>query len=338
MLRRKGQPDLYALLQVSAEASSEQIADAYRRLQDMYSADRLAEAAPEFQEQAAARRTELETAFHELGDPQRRADYDRRSGVVALAPEAINYRPLPPARAQERNAAAAGEAAPRPLPSRRRQGARGWAAPIAVAVVAMGLLLLIVLSGVRTFGGATAVPTPALLVGGQPLALPYSSEEVARLRAAAEADNTSPAWIEYANARFDNLQTLRENAPQSPQYRNVVGEWLDVARAYESAIGSGDDPVLRSDRAVALFNYGVDAPDPERRDAATAEAEQAAAAGVSEPRAALNYGLILALAQPPRSAQAVTLWQAIVDSAPQSPEAERARALIGAYGSRTETD
>jgi len=333
MLRRNRQPDLYALLQVPKEASSEQIADAYRRLQDMYSAERLAEAAPEFQEQAAAKRSELETAYQELSDPGRRALYDRRSGVVEAPAETLNYRPLPPARRQERDAGSGGrETAPRTVPAGAREGLRGWVAPITVAVVALGVLLVIVLSGVRTFGGATAVPTPALLVGGQPLALPYSVADIQRLRAAAEEENTAAAWTEYANARFDNLQTLRENAPQSPQYRNVLGEWLDVAAAYDSALAHGDDAVLRSDRAVALFNYGVDAPDPERRAAATAEAVQAAASGVSEPRAALNYGLILALSQPPRAAEAVALWQSIVDSAPQSPEAERAQALIEVYG------
>lgn len=333
MLRRNRQPDLYALLQVQPGASSEQIAAAYRRLHDMYSAERLAEAAPEFQAQAAAKRSELETAYRELSDPGRRADYDRRAGRDTAA-ETLNYRPLPPARAREREAGAADvQAAPRPLPALRRDGIRGWTAPIIVVVVALGLLLLIVLSGVRTFDGGLAVPTPALLVGGQPLVLPYSAEDVERLRTRAESQNDVAAWTEYANARFDNMQTLRENAPQSPQYRNVVAEWLEVARAYEGALGSGDDVVLRSDRAVTLFNYGVDAPDAARRDAAVAEAEQAAAAGVTEPRAALNYGLILALAQPPRAAQAVALWQGVVDGAPQSPEAERAEALIQAYGS-----
>ncbi len=333
MLRRNRQPDLYALLQVPKEASSEQIADAYLRLQDLYSADRLAEAAPEFREQAAARRSELESAYRELGDPGRRADYDRRTGVVDAAVDTLDYRPLPPARRAERDATTVErDAAPRALPAGRREGFRGWVAPIAVAVVALGVLLLVVLSGVRTFGGSTAVPTPALLVGGQPLSLPYSAEDIERLRAAAESENSAAAWTEYANARFDNLQTLRENASQSPQYRNRVGEWLDVAAAYKSALEFSDDPVLRSDRAVALFNYGVDAPDAGQRDAATSEAEQSAAAGVSAPRAALNYGLILALSQPPRPAEAVTLWQGIVDGVPQSPEAERARALIEAYG------
>jgi tetratricopeptide (TPR) repeat protein len=201
--------------------------------------------------------------------------------------------------------------------------------PLTVAVALLALLLAIVLSGVRTSGSQSALATPTPQLGGAQL--PFSTEQIAQFRRAAESSNTAATWAALGNALFDNLQTLREYAPQSPQYRNGLSGWLDVVQAYDRAIALEDSPVLRADRALALFNYGSDAPDPRRVAEALAEVERGIQNGVTEPRALLNYGLILALHDPPRISEALAQWRKILEVAPQSNEARQAQSLLQTY-------
>lgn len=323
--------DYYALLQVSPEASNAEIDAAYTRLRDLYSLERTADSAPEFQEQAAEKRKQLAAAYQTLSDLNCRAAYDRqRNDGQQRGSEEIDYRPLPPARGQERPATiAATPVAERPRPARRRQGLAAWLPLIGVAAGLLAVLLVIVLSGVRTSGSASALATPTpQLSGGR---LPFTTEQLAQFRRAAESSNTAQTWTALGNALFDNLQTLREYAPQSPQYRSGLAGWLEVVQAYDRSLALEDNAIVRSDRALALFNYGTDTPDPQRVAEALAEVERGITAGVAAPRALLNYGLILSQHKPPRIDEALAQWRKIVAVAPQSNEAQQAQSLLQTY-------
>jgi curved DNA-binding protein CbpA len=315
--------DYYALLQLPRRASEAEIDAAYARLSELYSAERMAEAAPEFQAQAAQKRAQLEAAYRVLTHSDQRTAYDQERET-----EDLDYRPLPPARRQERVAqvAPAGERASRRA---RRQGVAAWLPAVVVSAGVLALLLVIVLSGVRTSGSAAALATPTPLLRGTQL--PFSPEQIAQFRRAAETSNTPVTWTALGNALFDNLQTLRENAPQSPQYRGGLQGWLEVVQAYDRALALQDSPVVRADRALALFNYGTDAADPQRVQAAVAEVERGIESGVIEPRALLNYGLILISQNPPRTQEALALWRTILETAPQSSEAQQAQTLLQTY-------
>lgn len=333
MKRARNEADYYALLQVGPHATEQDISAAYRRLIELYDADRMAGFAPEFQEQAVEKRRQIEAAYDELSDPQRRARYDQRHGLVTIDDDVLEYRPLPPARRQERPSPSVTSVAAAASPRRdQRRNRPSWLAPALVGAATLVVLLIIVLSGVRTFGGSAAMATPEARVGGQPLALPFSSEQITQLRQQAQQTDDFQSWAALANAQFDNLQTLRENVPQSPQYRNSLASWLDVVQAYDQALAKQDNLTIRSDRALALFNYGLDLPDQQRAAEAVSEAEAAAGSEIREPRALLNYGLILVGAQEPRVDQALAMWRSIVEIAPDAPEAQRAQALIQAYG------
>lgn len=340
MIQHKSQLDYYGVLQVSPQASRDEIATAYQRLQELYSAERMADAAPEFQAQAAAKREQLAVAFETLSDAQRRAAYDREHGQVdgtrrpspaqisANTLPAIDYRPLPPARGKERERQVEAIAPRSQERSTARSGLRGWLPVIAVTLALPAVLLVIVLTPVRATSDPVAIATPAL----PNIALPFSDVQIRQFRAAAESINSFENWVSLGNALFDNLSTMRENAPQSPQYRNSLGDWLQAAQAYERALALRDDPVVRSDRAVALFNYGLDAQDEQRVAEAVVEVERGIQLNETAPRALLNYGLVLTSINPPRTDEAVAQWQKIVDATPQPPEAERARILIEMYG------
>jgi curved DNA-binding protein CbpA len=332
MKRRDAQPDHYAILQLTPRATDAEIAAAYERLRDVYDPDRTANAAPELQELASKKRQQIEAAFRDLGDRHRRAAYDRQQGFAPIggdgAENAIDFRPLPPARRQERDAAA--DYAPPPLP--RSRGIRGWLAPTLTAIAGIGLLLLLILSGVRVTGGQTALATPTI----RGITLPFNDTQLRQFRAAAESTDTAANWTALGNAIFDNLQTLRENAPQSPQYRGQLDQWLAVVDAYDRSLALQDSDAARSSRAVALMSYGVDADDEARRAEALAEVQRGIRDDVRDPRALLNYGFVLSLTEPPRVAEALAQWRRIIEIAPDSPEAENARLLLRRFGENSE--
>jgi tetratricopeptide (TPR) repeat protein len=208
------------------------------------------------------------------------------------------------------------------------QGWRAWIAPAAIAVSSLAVLLVLVLSGVRTTDGREALATPTI----RGVVLPYADEELRQFTLAAQAQNTAAAWVALGNALFDNLQTMREQAPQAPQYRGQLERWLDVADAYERSLELQDNQTVRSDRAIALFNYGQDAEDAQRQAEALSLVDQGIAQDVTEPRALINYGLILAQAQPDRREEAFAQWRKLLEVAPESPEARAAQRLLQSYG------
>lgn len=328
-MARREQPDHYALLQVSPQAGADELTAAYTRLQELYRPEHTAEAAPELQEIAAGKRMGLERAYAVLSDPERRAAYDRQQGFGAGAAPTLDYAPLPPARGKEREVVA--PQLERAAPGRRvvrRTGPAAWLLPLAASLAVLALLVIVLLSGVRTTDGRAALATPTI----SGITLPSTDAQIEQLWAAAASAKTADAWSAYGNALFDNLQTLREQAPQSPQYRGLLPLWLDVADAYAQAVALADSATLRADRAVALFNYGQDAADPERVAEAVAEVQRGIDADVREPRALLNYGLILSQVRPARQSEAFALWRKVRDSAPESQEAQFATRLLQSYG------
>lgn len=333
MARRKSveQPDHYALLQLTPRASDEEISAAYQRLRDLYSPERMADAAPEFQQQAAAKREQFEMAYQALSNPARRAAYDQQHGFVqpdaTSAAGAVDFRPLPPARGQERGATTEWIEAERVArPARERRPL--WLSLLGLAALVLAVLLLVALNDIRTTDGAAAVPTPAL----PNVTLPFNEAQLRQFRSAAEGANTAQTWAALGNAIFDNMQTLRENAAASPQYRGSLSDWLAAVQAYDRSLSVQDDPIVRSDRAVALFNYGQDAPDGQRLTEAVTEADRAVAGDLTAPRALINYGLILALSNPPRTDEALALWRKVKQIAPDSDEARQVDSLLIRYG------
>lgn len=325
MARRSAQLDLYAVLQVSPRASAEEIAAAHDRLMARYAPEHTAHAAPEVRELAAQRRAQIAAAYAVLGDPERRAAYDRRN-AWGPPPESLDYRPLPPARGVER--VHASDESPAPLTHTAAQrGTRSWLPPLALILAALSLVLALVLSGVRTSTAPAALATPTI----PGVALPFTPVQIAQFRAAAETVNDFDPWRALGNAIFDNMQTLRENAPLSPQYRHQLDDWLEAVAAYERALQVRDDEVVRSDRALALFTYGRDSGQSRYVEQAIAVVEHGIAQGDSAPRALINYGLILASLDPPRIDEAIELWERVLRETPEAPEAQRVEALIRRY-------
>ncbi len=329
MTTSDSQLDYYALLDVPSHASFDEIAAAYERLLTLYSPERLHNGPPEFQELAAHKRAQFEAAYRVLSDPERRAAYDQGKITPVAQAESLDYRPLPPAHGKER-ASDTGQFQAHSNADRavRREGIPSWLPLLLITLGGLAVLLQLVLSNVRVVEGPVALVTPTI----PNLALPFTAGQLAQFRSAAESANTFDAWRTLGNAFFDNQQTMRENAPQSPQYRAALGGWLEVVAAYERALALQEDEIVRSDRALSLFSYGVDAPDPDRARAGIAEAERALQRDVREPRALLNYGLILASANPPRVEEAASLWRKVQEIAPGSPEAQRAQELLQRYG------
>ena len=77
----------YSVLNIPAQATPDEIAAAYERQRERYSAERVAELGDEFRQIAAARSAALERAYATLADPARRRAYNATLGV-APAPAA----------------------------------------------------------------------------------------------------------------------------------------------------------------------------------------------------------------------------------------------------------
>ncbi len=323
--------DFYALLQVSSAAPAEEIAAAYARLDELYSPERLRDGPPEFQQLALRRREELSAAYLVLGDPERRVAYDR-SRAPSRAPEALDFSPLPPARRRERpSPSIALPALPeRVWPRQAGRGRRGRSImpPLLIGATLLGILLFIVLSGVRVQSGAAALATPAI----PDLQLPYTESQLEEARDRATNAKDPAAWVTLGDMLYDNMQIVRERAPLSPQYLGALPQWLAAADAYRRGLELGAGPAARADLAMALFAYSVGAGDAATMASAVEAAQQAFTDGPDDSRVLLNYGLIMAEAQPPRVAEAQAAWGRLLRVAPQSSEAQRAAELLAAYG------
>ncbi len=346
--------DYYETLQVHPRADAEAIQAAYLRLRERYDAAKLEGAADELQALARRRRDEIERAYTVLSDRERRAAFDAELAMRAVAAPAsapaydgnpddlIDYRPLPPARRQERPADF--NAQPTLTPSQAGLGVsaqRGraaspqggqlplWLAPaLIVAIATFGIVLVTLITTTMSAppqaasGGpqvidpnATApAPTPSLT----DVANQFEGQIVAARQVANDASDNPNAWLELGNALYDSVVVVRERlgsgdpAVQS-LYVERLPRWLEAAEAYGKVVDLDPRNALaRADLAASLCYYGQGINDLSYVEQGIAEATQATSDQPEEGRALLSLGLCYAFSDPPQTAQALEQWQKLI--------------------------
>jgi curved DNA-binding protein CbpA len=344
--------DYYEILQVHPRADTEAIAASYRRLCDLYDPARLDGAADELVLLARQKRDLIERAYVVLGDPQRRAQYDadqttlreakdqgpktnEKDGAFGpsslvvrqkKAEELLDYRPLPPAKRQERPRDFVPEPAHTSLGGTAQGRLPRWAPFGALAVV---LALVVAASYVLTSG---STPPPA-----QPTATPSPYDQleafIPQARQTAEQNPANAqAWLDLGNLLYDSVQVVRENAPDSPLYQQRLERWLEATEAYSQALALAPDNALaRADMGASSCFYGAGTGDQALVRQGIAEAERAAEIAPADARVLLSLGHCLVSASPPRTNEAIASWRKIVEGSPSSPLATQAQQLIAKY-------
>lgn len=359
--------DYYETLQVHPHAEPEAIQAAYLRLRERYDPAKLETAADELQLLARRRRDEIERAFTVLSDPERRAAYDRERAARVLVSgddgdEELDYRPLPPARGQERpegfNAQPTLRRASAPRSSGRqveRRGLPAWLAPTLIVATAVFAIVLVTLVSTVLNGPAPTTPAdgPQILGQSGPAATVAPTTDSAQLInqfegqivAARQVANRVPenpnAWIELGNALYDSVVVVRERLASGDErlqsvYIERLPRWLEAADAYRKATElAPGDPLARADLAASLCFYGKDTNDLSYVRQGLSEAEQALRDGPEEGRALLSKGLCLVFSDPPQTAQALEQWQQLIVLPNTDPGlVVQARQLVAEY-SRT---
>lgn len=342
--------DYYELLQVHPKADAEAIRAAYERLRERYAPERLEGAADELVELARRRRDEIERAYSVLSDPQRRAEYDRQlhetlrpappaASAKAAAPpppadddELIDFRPLPPARRQERPP----DFNPQPYlsaQSRRDAPRRGrtatqaqpvWLLPsLVVAAATFSIVLGTLISTMVVAPVATAPNTPtATIVPPTPtlreVLTQFDGQVIAAQQVVAQVPDNPNAWINLGNALFDSVVYVREqlatgDAETQRIYQERLPRWLEAVDAYRKALElqPGND-VVRADIAASLCYYGLDTGNPQRAQEGLAEAEQALRAAPQDARVLLSHGICLIAVDPPQTERALQQWRLVL--------------------------
>lgn len=372
--------DYYETLQVHPKADAEAIRASYDRMRQRYDPTHLEGAADELVELARRRRDEIERAYAILSDPIRRAGFDaellaqvsvappipQRGSAVSLPTsdddDLIDYRPLPPARRQERSKDFNTQptlSPPSPTPRRsgrqtgKSQRLPTWIPPVLIVGVVTFTIVLITLFSTNTprpaASGASGVGDQAgPSTMGQPTAAATASiDEVinqfeAQIGAARQVANQVPdnanAWIELGNALYDSVVVVRERLDSGDQslqsiYVERLPRWLEARDAYAKALKiTPTNAIVRADLASALCYYGVGVKDQSFISQGLSEADQAIKDAPQESRALLSKGLCLISADPPQKTQALEQWQkAIVMPNVEPGVAMQARQLIAKY-------
>lgn len=333
--------DHYETLQVHPRADTEAIRAAYERLRQRYDPSKLEGAADEL----------IELAHTVLSDPQRRRQYDAELAERTVAPLAlpaaagaggaagdlIDYRPLPPARRQERPKGFNAQPALPPAQAHRQSAGRQvpqgalppWLPPVLIVAVATFAVVLVTL--LTTVDNQPAAPAtaegPADL--GQPAAAAptptteeivnrFEGQIVAARQVATQVPDNVNAWIELGHALYDSTVVVRERLGSGDQslqniYIERLPRWLEAADAYRKALAiQPADAQVRADLAASLCYYGADANDQGYVTQGIAEAEQALAAQPEDGRVLLSMGLCLVSADPPQTQRALEQWQRLV--------------------------
>lgn len=367
--------DYYETLHVHPKADAESIHAAYERLRQRYEASLLDGAADELLELARRRRDEIERAYIVLSDPVRRAAFDSElmahsaisagtttaGSAEAIDPhddDLIDYRPLPPARRQERSKDFESQPYLPRSQAPRRSGRRTenisrmptWLPMVlAVAVATFAIVLVVLIATVANAPQQTASGQSTANVGSQTTATaptPSTDEIVnqfeAQLTAARQVANQVPnnpnAWIELGNALYDSAIIVRErliNGDKDLQnlYIERLPRWLEARDAYTKALAiTPTNAAVRADLALSLCYYGEGIHDQSFIDQGLSQVEQAIKDGPEEGRALLSKGQCLVLADPPQTALALEQWQkAIVTPNVDSSVVQQARQLIAEY-------
>ena len=341
--------DFYEILQVHPHADQDVIQAAYERLIARYDETRLEGMADELRETARQRRAALEEAYATLSDVQLRAVYDSASvgGSIAgsigldLRPSPtlpLDYRPLPPAARQERQRHF--NAQPRyELPTAGDASRR-------TALLVAGLLVLAVVGlSLALSCGFSSLQQPVAQLGLTPAPTAASTTDTGfnrfevMISEARQATQQNPsdvaAWVTYANALYDSVQIVRENAPDSELYKQRLPRWLEASQAYDQALKlQGDEPnaLVLSDRGASLCYYGAGISDQSFVTQGLSDTRTAATAAPAESLILFNYGNCLISADPPQVAEALLQWQRILQITPaDSPIAARARELLSQH-------
>jgi tetratricopeptide (TPR) repeat protein len=345
--------DHYETLQVHPRADAAAIDAAYARLNERYDPANLEGAADELLELARARRDAIERAYAVLRDPTLRERYDAeqraaqqpgdkqqveaspvvgRQSPVVNTDTPLDYRPLPPARRQER---AKGSAEPTLAPSMPGRAAPARPAsrlaqrltlPVTLGAV---LALIITASLFVTGGGGPPAPTPTPTVSQFDI---YESS-IPQAQAFAEQNpKNAQAWIDLGNVLYDSAQIVREQAPESPVYQQRLGRWLQATNAYSQALAlePGNAPA-RADMGASSCFYGAGTGDQSFVRQGLAEVERAASAAPDDARVLLSMGHCLVSTAPPQTDEAIKTWQRIIDRNPSSPLVGQAQLLIAKY-------
>lgn len=347
-------PDYYETLQVHPRADQAALDAAYARLIERYDPARLEGAADELVALAQEKRAAIEDAYATLSDPARRAAYDAEQAntkdqrpktkdqAVPFGPtssalghekseEPLDYRPLPPAKRQERprdfdpeprrSARAAGRAP-------RRTTVQRWAGPAALAsALVLVVAVSLALTGGAGLSAATPTPTPT------PSPLDQFEAVIPQARQAAEQNPSSAqGWVDLGNLLYDSIQVVRETAPDSELYKQRLGRWLEATTAYSQALAlEPDNAPTRADMGASACFYGAGAGDQSYVRSGTAEVRRAAQIAPNDARVLLSLGYCLISADPPQAAEAVASWRKIVKESPSSPLASQAQTLIAKY-------
>jgi curved DNA-binding protein CbpA len=364
--------DHYETLQVHPKADHETIQAAYERLRERHDPEKLEGAADELIDLARSKRNEIERAYAVLGDEVRRARYDAELHQQHMQEEAaqherdlddddlLDYRPLPPARGQERPRTFDAQPSLTPRQAARRGGRRAtkslppWGIP---ALVVAGLTFAIVLSSLLlTDGGqlryasdTSAMQNAAGEVGGQQNAQDaqehpdvnmdrlfneYDGQVFEARRVVQELPENPNAWINLGNALYDSAQVVRELRPESELYAEVLPRWVEASEAYQTALDLGvDEPVVRSDMGVSLCYYGADTGEIAYVEEGLTHTQQAIAREDQNGRVLLNHGICLANTQPPQVEEALALWRE-VQTLPTAEVGvtQQAQQLVEVYG------
>ena len=246
--------------------------------------------------------------------------------------EEIDYSPLPPRR---------GPTETRPIAndSRRSQRLNGW------LVLVLTNVLTLLVTGALVWLGTRPEPTPA--AQGMPLFAttilaeipdPATRDQILSLDATAaqgrtlvgQNPNDANAWVFLGNAHYDFIQTIYEAAPDGEAYAQNISRWLEASNAYSESLALDPfQPLVRSDRALALIRYGL-VFGPNYVDEGLAEADRALREDDQTLQVLLNIGRAYAIAPTPRLDQARRLWNRIGEIAPNSPQAAQAQRLLNA--------
>lgn len=362
--------DYYEILQVHPKADAEAIRAAYERLRERYDPARLEGAADELIELARRRRDEIERAYQVLGDPWRRAEYDQllkeqinpslpvpegkadTSPVGEMDDDLIDFRPLPPARRQERPP----DFNPQPYLSPRSQQpsvARGrvvqrqqpvWLLPsLVVAATTFSIVLGTLISTTLVAPPPAAPTTVATIVPPTPtlreILDQFEGQVIAAQQVTTQVPDNPNAWINLGNALFDSVVFVREqltngNAEAQQIYQERLPRWLEAVDAYRKALElEPSNDVIRADIAASLCYYGLDTNNPQRAAEGLSEAEKALQAAPQNARVLLSHGICLVAVDPPQTERAIQQWQLVLSIPGVAPGLQlQAQILIDEYG------
>lgn len=339
--------DFYEILQVHPRADQEAIAAAYTRLRERYDPARLENLAEELRELARQKRDAVERAYAVLSDQVRRATYDASyaqkqkveessNGSSQPAEPLLDYRPLPPAKRNERPHGFDAQPILSGDPT-----APAATKPRALKELLTGIAGLLVLSAVLSIlvinsGLFAPTPPPAAEAPvetpqpSQPSAFDQFEDSIAEARLITEQEPNNPqSWADYGHMLYNSVEIVRENDPDGALYKQRLPRWLQASEAYSRALAlAPDNPELRADLGVSTCFYGAGTGEQQYVLQGTSEVQRAVQQAPDHPRVLLSLGYCLISKQPPQTAEAIATWRHLTEVAPESPLAIQARQLI----------